>query len=73
MSPIPETACAVCGEVKPLAATIDTWFFVAGPTGSQHLCSRECLVRWVEGKGRADSLTRLKNGGYHIIRPHRRE
>jgi hypothetical protein len=66
------TQCAICGAARS-AGSPDTWFFVAWPSGSKYLCSRACLVKWVNDNGPTSSLTRLKTGGYHIITPHRRE
>ena len=52
----------------------DTWFFVCDQAHRvHHLCSRECLVQWVDKLGPPESLTRLKAGGFHIITPSRRE
>ena len=35
--------CTVCGAQRNIV-TEDTWFFVGGPTGCKHVCSRACLI-----------------------------
>ena len=69
-----QTTCATCGKPKEQGSP-DTWFFVAWPAGSRYLCSRICLIKWISGDGRVETLVKLKTGGYHIItpEPHRRE
>jgi len=40
-----EAACAICGTQRS-AKSQQTWYFVIGPEGSKHLCSRKCLHKF---------------------------
>jgi hypothetical protein len=66
--------CAVCEAPRTVAIVADTWFFVGGPNACKHVCSRECLVKFVQSlPEQKPPVARLKYDGYHVIHPHRRE
>ncbi len=72
--PIVIARCAVCSAPRT-CSTKDTWFFIGGPNAYKHVCSRECLVKFVQSlPDRAvPPLARLDRDGCHVITPHRRE
>lgn len=71
--PIVIARCAVC-EAPRTCSTEDTWFFVTTPKGPCHVCSRDCLVKFVQALPEdKPPLARLKHSGCHVLLPHRRE
>jgi hypothetical protein len=70
----PLTCCPICGAPRP-AVSNDTWFFVATPQGASVVCSRLCLLKFVQALPEKElpPVVRLKQGTHHVIMPHRRE
>ena len=66
-------SCAICGAPRKLS-TDDTWFFIGGQKACRHVCSRECLVKFVQALP-ADKppIAKVKYDGYHIVTPQRRD
>jgi hypothetical protein len=62
--------CAICGAEKDLVNE-ETWFFIGGPSASKVLCSRECLIQFINSlpEEQPPSLLRLKHGSCHVIIP----
>ena len=46
MSQPGQKQCPVC-QAPLIPQDLDTWFFVGSPEDCRYLCSRECLVKYV--------------------------
>ena len=68
------TNCPICGAPRRMVSN-DTWFFVMSAGSATLVCSRQCLIAFVNAlpEKTVPPIARLKHGGCHVITPHRRE
>ena len=66
--------CPVCQVIR-LSGIPETWFFVGSSEACEYICSRECLVKYVNALPQKElpPLAKVNEGGCHVIHPHRRE
>jgi hypothetical protein len=66
--------CPICKSQRG-TTDVDMWFFVMTSNGGAMICSRKCLVKFVNAlpEQEVPPIATLKNGLCKVVVPHRRE